>query len=194
MDYALDHSRKFSSYLGDDALIKDISLQLLDAADYCHTLGIYRRDLKPENVLCFDDGLRVAITDFGLVTTEKVSRECHTGNVYHMSPECQGREFAPTGISLSCLTIPLPLVSFCSTWPRAATLGSQRQLTIQLSRPPSVISSTSFVVFYPSPPRSTTFCHCSCAKIRSAVLLVRIAKRLRTEIGNPKMNAPVCLP
>jgi serine/threonine protein kinase len=74
MDYALDHSRKLSSYLGDDALIKDISLQLLDAADYCHTLGIYRRDLKPENVLCFDDGQRVVITDFGLVTTEKVSR------------------------------------------------------------------------------------------------------------------------
>ncbi|KIK04955.1 hypothetical protein K443DRAFT_92089, partial [Laccaria amethystina LaAM-08-1] len=72
--------------LGDEALIKDISPQLLDAIDYCHALGIYHRELKTENVLCFDDGLRLAITDFGLVATEKVSGECHNGSVYHMSP------------------------------------------------------------------------------------------------------------
>lgn len=102
MDYAPDHDLftqilHSCRYLGDDALIKDVFLQLLDAVDYCHTLGIYHRDLKPENVLCFDDGLRVAITDFGLATTEKVSDEFRTGSVYHMSPECQGGEFAPTG-------------------------------------------------------------------------------------------------
>ena len=73
-------------FLGDDELIKHVFLQLLDAVEYCHSLGIYHRDLKPENILCFDHGYRVAITDFGLATTQKSSAEFRTGSVYHMSP------------------------------------------------------------------------------------------------------------
>ncbi|KAJ7100222.1 kinase-like domain-containing protein [Mycena belliarum] len=102
MDYASDGDL-FSQilygcrYLGNTRLIKHVFNQLLDAVDYCHSLGIYHRDLKPENVLCFDGGYRVAITDFGLATTEKLSEEFRTGSVYHMSPECQGGEFAPSG-------------------------------------------------------------------------------------------------
>ena len=118
MDYCPDgdlftqilHNRR---YLGNNDLIKDVFLQLLDAVEYCHSMSIYHRDLKPENVLCFNDGLRLAITDFGLATTEKMSTEFRTGSVYHMSPgacisgtfrehllifavECQGGEFSPT--------------------------------------------------------------------------------------------------
>ena len=91
MDYCPDgdlftqilHKRR---YLGHDALIKEVFLQLLDAVEYCHSLNIYHRDLKPENILCFDGGLRLAITDFGLATTERMSTEFRTGSVYHMSP------------------------------------------------------------------------------------------------------------
>ncbi|KAF8966558.1 kinase-like domain-containing protein [Flammula alnicola] len=87
-------------YLGDDALIKHVFLQVLDAVQYCHSLGIYHRDLKPENILCFDRGYRVAITDFGLATTDKLSKEFRTGSVYHMSPECQaGDSDSPTPYS-----------------------------------------------------------------------------------------------
>lgn len=101
MDYCPDgdlfaqilHHRR---YLGNNALIKDVFLQLLDAVEYCHSLHIYHRDLKPENVLCFDGGLRLAITDFGLATTDEMSTEFRTGSVYHMSPECQGAYFTPT--------------------------------------------------------------------------------------------------
>lgn len=91
MDYCEDgdlftqilHHRR---YLGNNLLIKEVFLQLLDAVEYCHSLNIYHRDLKPENVLCFDGGLRLAITDFGLATTETMSTEFRTGSVYHMSP------------------------------------------------------------------------------------------------------------
>ncbi|KAI0032860.1 kinase-like domain-containing protein, partial [Vararia minispora EC-137] len=102
MDYCPDgdlfaqilHHRR---YLGHDPLIKHVFLQLLDAVGYCHSVGVYHRDLKPENVLCFNNGLRLALTDFGLATTDRVSDEFRTGSVYHMSPECQGGIFAPSG-------------------------------------------------------------------------------------------------
>ncbi|KAF8911264.1 hypothetical protein CPB85DRAFT_1435014 [Mucidula mucida] len=90
MEFAPDHDLFSKSCIA-------VDISLLDAVEYCHTLGIYHRDLKPENVLCFDNGLRVAITDFGLATTDKVSSEFRTGSVYHMSPECQGGEFALSG-------------------------------------------------------------------------------------------------
>ncbi|KAF4583431.1 hypothetical protein EYR38_002182 [Pleurotus pulmonarius] len=91
MDYASDgdlftqilHEAR---YQGDDYIIKQVFLQLLDAVEYCHSLGIYHRDLKPENILCFDKGMRVAVTDFGLATSDKVSEDFRTGSVYHMSP------------------------------------------------------------------------------------------------------------
>lgn len=90
MDYAPDNLStqilRNCRYLGDDTLIKDIFLQLLEVVEYCHCLRIYHRDLKPENILCFDGGLRIAITDFGLATTDKVSDEFRTGSVYYMSP------------------------------------------------------------------------------------------------------------
>jgi len=103
MDYAPDHDLftqilNNCRYIGDDALIKDVFLQLLDAVEYCHSLGIYHRDLKPENILCFDSGRRVAITDFGLATTEKVSEELRTGSIYHMSP---GKSPPPTGLAIN---------------------------------------------------------------------------------------------
>lgn len=91
MDYAPDHDlstqiQHSCRYLGDDVLIRDVFLQLLDAVAYCHALGIYHRDLKPENILCFDGGLRVSITDFGLASTDKESDEFGIGSVHHMSP------------------------------------------------------------------------------------------------------------
>jgi len=80
-------------YLGNDALVKDAFLQLLDAIEHCHSLGIYHRDLKPENVVCFEDGCRLALTDFGLATTQDTSGEFKTGSVYHMSPGMQYLNF-----------------------------------------------------------------------------------------------------
>lgn len=82
-------------YLGDDALARSVFLQILDAVDYCHSMGIYHRDLKPENVLVMDDGFTVKVADFGLATKELYSSDFGCGSTFYMSPECQQTSPAP---------------------------------------------------------------------------------------------------
>lgn len=77
-------------YVGDDALIRRVFLQIIDAVDYCHSLGIFHRDLKPENIMTTEGGRTVYLGDFGLATTEKISRDFGCGSTFYMSPECQG--------------------------------------------------------------------------------------------------------
>lgn len=179
MDYCEDgdlfsqilHHRR---YLGNNELIKEVFLQLLDAVDYCHALHIYHRDLKPENVLCFDGGLRLAITDFGLATTESVSTEFRTGSVYHMSP---GQHNTPFIMSLILnvlqsvraassrrreLTLPSSMtyghsVSSFSTSLLGGIHGSRLQQTTARSRRIFVTLSTSSPPCSPSQRRSTCF-------------------------------------
>lgn len=50
-------------YVGDNALIKYIFMQLLDVVEYSSGYT-YPQDLKPETVLCFEVGLRFVVMDF----------------------------------------------------------------------------------------------------------------------------------
>jgi len=75
-------------YVGKDDLAKRVFLQILDAVEYCHSLGIYHRDLKPENVLVTDHGETVKLADFGLATASDRSEDYGCGSTFYMSPEC----------------------------------------------------------------------------------------------------------
>ena len=81
-------------YVGDDALAKQVFLQLLDAVQFCHRIGIYHRDLKPENVLVCNQGQTVKLADFGLATTEQFTTDFGCGSTFYMSPECHKRSGA----------------------------------------------------------------------------------------------------
>ncbi|KAK3990995.1 negative regulator of sexual conjugation and meiosis [Cladorrhinum sp. PSN332] len=75
-------------YVGKDELAKRVFLQILDAVEYCHSLGIYHRDLKPENILVSDHGETVKLADFGLATASERSEDYGCGSTFYMSPEC----------------------------------------------------------------------------------------------------------
>ncbi|KAI9786610.1 MAG: hypothetical protein M1839_006161 [Geoglossum umbratile] len=76
-------------YVGNDFLARRVFLQILDAVEFCHSIGIYHRDLKPENILVTDFGLTVKLADFGLATTEDITSDFGCGSTFYMSPECQ---------------------------------------------------------------------------------------------------------
>ncbi|KAG8631306.1 hypothetical protein KVT40_000446 [Elsinoe batatas] len=76
-------------YTSDDELARSVFLQILDAVEYCHSIGIYHRDLKPENILVKDGGRTVKLADFGLATKERITSDFGCGSTFYMSPECQ---------------------------------------------------------------------------------------------------------
>ncbi|KAI0826541.1 kinase-like domain-containing protein [Trametes gibbosa] len=80
-------------YARNDALLKSVFLQLLDAVQYCHEHGLYHRDLKPDNIMTNEDGTEIKLGDFGLVTTAKVSDTFGCGSSNYMSPECLGEDY-----------------------------------------------------------------------------------------------------
>jgi len=73
-------------YIGNDYLARSAFLQILDAVEYCHSIGIYHRDLKPENILVSNGGSTVKLADFGLATTESVTSDFGCGSTFYMSP------------------------------------------------------------------------------------------------------------
>ncbi|OSD08084.1 kinase-like protein [Trametes coccinea BRFM310] len=81
----VNNKRTFSR---NDALIKDVFLQILDGVEACHKQGVYHRDLKPENIFISSDLSRVCIGDFGLSTFSTESKSFNTGSRYYMCPEC----------------------------------------------------------------------------------------------------------
>lgn len=78
------------NFVGNDVLVKHAFLQILDAVQHCHSLGIYHRNLKPENFLVADKGMTIKLGDFSLASSEKSTSHFGCGSVFYMSP---GKKF-----------------------------------------------------------------------------------------------------
>ncbi|VDC06382.1 unnamed protein product [Peniophora sp. CBMAI 1063] len=91
-------------FVGRDNLVRNIFLQLCDAVAHCHTRGVYHLDIKPENILCDKRASRVALSDFGLATTDRDCRSRPPGSKAYSPPECfrhdrEGEPTIPTAVS-----------------------------------------------------------------------------------------------
>ena len=75
------------TFFREDELVRRVFVQIIDAVEYCHSRGVYHRDLKPQNILIssktgeFD----IFVADFGLLTMSKVTASS-CGTPCFMSP------------------------------------------------------------------------------------------------------------
>ncbi|KAI0795427.1 kinase-like domain-containing protein [Abortiporus biennis] len=83
---AIRHPRR--PFARNDALVKKLFLQLLDAVEHCHKLGVYHRDLKPDNILLDKTWSNLYLSDFGLASETKKNTGFTTGTRNYSSPEC----------------------------------------------------------------------------------------------------------
>ncbi|XVE98693.1 hypothetical protein REPUB_Repub03eG0129900 [Reevesia pubescens] len=91
--------------------------QLVSAIDFCHSHGVYHRDLKPKTLILDEDG-NLKVTDFGLSAfTEHLKQDglLHTtcGTPAYVAPEVIGKkgyDGAKAEIASSHLGFPLKLV------------------------------------------------------------------------------------
>lgn len=78
------NQKKFES---NGLLIKEVFLQICSALQYCHSLGIYHCDVKPENIL-IDKYNNAYLCDFGLSTTTRhLAPNTCVGSTYYIAPE-----------------------------------------------------------------------------------------------------------
>lgn len=82
----IDLISKERAFARNDAFLKCMFLQLIDAVHYCHERGVFHRDLKPENILLNRKRNKILLTDFGLSTTTHDSQSFRTGTKAYMSP------------------------------------------------------------------------------------------------------------
>jgi len=75
--------------------VSRIAYELLDSIDYCHSLGIMHRDIKPQNIMfkTLEDNASLRLIDFGsgsfdsVVESPNLNHHTFAGSAFYISPE-----------------------------------------------------------------------------------------------------------
>jgi eukaryotic-like serine/threonine-protein kinase len=121
--------------------VAEIVIQIGDAVQAAHEVGVVHRDLKPDNLMYDPDSRRVKLLDFGIATDTDTSPEerltragFFVGTLLYVAPEAlSGELVGPQADQYSLATIAYFLLTGCHPY----VAKSQREMFSQLlSQPP----------------------------------------------------------
>ncbi|KAJ7272810.1 kinase-like domain-containing protein [Mycena rebaudengoi] len=84
----LKDARDLGVFHNNNALVKEVLLQIIDAVEYCHNANVFHCDLKPQNILYSPEDKQLRIADFGLALNSQILRGPIGGTYPFMPPEC----------------------------------------------------------------------------------------------------------
>ena len=111
LDARLSRRMKFTTKI-------DYIDQMLEGLAYAHEQGVIHCDIKPDNIILFDDG-RLRLADFGIAKfARKTVQGSASGSVGYMAPEqAMGRPSARSDVFSAGLVVHQLLTGKLPTWP-----------------------------------------------------------------------------
>ncbi|HEY6219386.1 MAG TPA: serine/threonine-protein kinase [Gemmatimonadaceae bacterium] len=136
--------------------VADIVLQIGEAVQAAHEVGVVHRDLKPDNLMYDPETRRVKLLDFGIAADTDTSPEQRltragffVGTLLYVAPEAlSGELVGPQADQYSLATIAYFLLSGCHPY----VAKSQREMFSQLlSQPPIPLNQAKPGMKFPAP-------------------------------------------
>jgi serine/threonine protein kinase len=136
--------------------VGDIVVQIAEAVQAAHEVGVVHRDLKPDNLMYDAESRRVKLLDFGIATDTDSSAEQRltragffVGTLLYVAPEAlSGELVGPGADQYSLATIAYFLLTGCHPY----VAKSQREMFSQLlSQPPISLNQAKPGLRFPAP-------------------------------------------
>ena len=99
--------------------VRDFMKQLLSAISYCHSCGVFHRDIKLENILIDRTQKQIKLIDFGFSTCAGINETLrfHCGTPSYMPPEMVNKEdYLGAPVDLWCIGIVMYTL-ICGVYP-----------------------------------------------------------------------------
>jgi serine/threonine protein kinase len=164
--------------------VAEIVVQIGDAVQAAHEVGVVHRDLKPDNLMYDPESRRVKLLDFGIATDTDSSPEQRltragffVGTLLYVAPEAlSGELVGPQADQYSLATIAYFLLTGCHPY----VAKSQREMFSQLlSQPPIPLNQAKPGLRFPAAVESVIMRALSKDPKQRYVSVVEFAKQLR---------------